>query len=668
MLNSDALSALNQLKQSIEDSKDYGKGIVRGTHNRFGFVNLEDGREAFLNPDEMQKVLPGDTVKVLVTENERKKLDAKLEKLFSSEFKTFVGRYIIKGKNHFVQADHPQATRWFFVPPKERKKYQDGDYVNCQVTRHPFRDGKAQVKIVSLIGKPKDNGIERSVIIEKFQLRNTFEEAIDEDIAVISQLSLDNIASNYRDLRDKSFVTIDAASTKDMDDALYIETTKDSENSGWIVYVAIANPGLYVSKDSRLDKEAFARGSSAYLLGGSLPMFPTQLSHDIFSLVPDEDRPALICQMTVSETGEISEYDFYNAIIKSHHKLSYQQASDTVQNDQNNDSDQTESTQKILDESTKQLLCDLYAFSNSRLSYRQKHAVVQQDNTDYVYLLDKSGHIESVDVKQSTLAHRIVEEAMLATNCSAGEFLAKHAEHCQPLFTTHTGFKTERLHEIEQLVKKDFPDVSYDKITDLDGYIAFIQTLAAKTETEEDSALIPSLRRLLRPAELTTVAGPHFGLGFSHYAMVTSPIRRYQDLTNHRAIQKVIDHLQNETSSDKNSSAIDEKDLQNNISHIRQASRQLDQWLLCEYLQKHLKETFTAKVAAVSNQGLAVRLVENGAESFIRMKNTKEKPAKYDSIRMTLTYDGETYRVDQEFPVTLIHVDRANRQFTLKKN
>ncbi|MGH1469809.1 MAG: VacB/RNase II family 3'-5' exoribonuclease [Cellvibrionaceae bacterium] len=652
MLNSDALSALGQLKQSIEDSKDYGEGIVRGTNNRFGFVNLDDGREAFLNPDEMQQVLPGDRVKVLVTENDRKKLDAKLEKLISSSLKECVGRYVIKGKNHFVQADHPQLSRWLFVPPKERKKYQDGDYVNCKVSRHPFGDGKAQVSIIQLIGKPSDAGIERSVIIGKFKLPTEVSDEVKKQVAEITDLGQEENTKNYIDLREKNFVTIDAASTKDMDDALYAEINEDQK--GWALFVAIADPSVYIDENSPLDKNAENKASSAYLLGGTLSMFPTELSHDIFSLVSGKDRPALVCKMQITIDGSISSFEFFNAIIQSKHKLSYLQVSEILNDKQENE----------LDSDSVERLHTLNTIAASRKRYRDQHSIIQQDNIDYSYQLDKQGHIESIEIRTPTNAHHIVEEAMLATNCCAGEFLSDNSEKVNPLFTTHAGFRPERLNEIKQLLKKDFPEISYDDLAELNGYIGLIKTLKG---SDEGQSLVPTLRRLLRPAELTSENNPHFGLGFKHYAMVTSPIRRYQDLTNHRIIKSIINsqnpHSNNESTQKKMD--VNPKKLQDKIALIRQASRQLEQWLLCEYLNNHKNSEFTAKIAAISNQGLAVRLKENGAESFIPMKNTKSKPAKYDSIRMTLTYEGETYRVDQELTVKLSQIDLANRKISL---
>ena len=147
MLNNSALQQLAQLKTNLVASKDIAQGIVRSTTKRFGFVCLDDGREAFLDPEQMLRVLPDDRVEVEITTNSKEQLEAKLEKLISSSFTEFVGRYVNKGNNFFVEPDAYNFNRWLFVPPQDRKGLNVDDLVRCTVARHPFNDGKAQVKI-----------------------------------------------------------------------------------------------------------------------------------------------------------------------------------------------------------------------------------------------------------------------------------------------------------------------------------------------------------------------------------------------------------------------------------------------------------------------------------------------------------------------------------------
>ncbi|MEO0443372.1 MAG: hypothetical protein AAFZ92_06475, partial [Pseudomonadota bacterium] len=153
MLSKDALSQLSSLKKEIRASKDVAQGTVRGTSGRFGFVSLEDGREAFLNPEQMDRVFHGDRVEVNITQNDKQQLEAKIEKLLFSPLKQLAGRYCIKGKGYFIVYEQQQHSRWIFVPPKLRANAKDGDYVTARITQHPFdKEGKAQAKVTGTIG------------------------------------------------------------------------------------------------------------------------------------------------------------------------------------------------------------------------------------------------------------------------------------------------------------------------------------------------------------------------------------------------------------------------------------------------------------------------------------------------------------------------------------
>lgn len=647
MLNSDALQQLSKLKQNIQASKEYAEGLVRGTANRFGFVVLDDGREAFLPPDEMQQVLPGDRVKVSLTENDKKKHEAKLEKLISSELKEFVGNYVVKGNNHFVSADHPQLSRWLFVPPKERKNMKNGDLVRCSIARHPFGDGKAQVKILARIGRPEDIGIERLYMIHKHSLPSEWSAEALQQVQDIKAQAAKLSSENREDLTALPFVTIDSESTLDMDDALYAELREDGS---WQLYTAIADPSSLIPVDSPLDVAARERASSVYFPGASLSMLPSELSQDGFSLLAGANRPALVCKQHISQDGEIIDFSFIHATIASQHKLSYSQVADLLEN----------GNSEAVPEQCRDLLSQLYALAQARRDYRSKNHLTQADNWDYIYRLNKQQKIERIERRQPTLAHQVVEEAMLATNCCAGAFLAQAvAEQSDVggLFASHAGFRDERRAEIEQLLKKDKPELADRNLQNLEDFRHVIQHLQ---QDEADSVLLATLKRRLQPAAVSATVEPHFGLGIESYATITSPIRRYQDLHNHRVIKALLSQASNAGSSVELA-----EQLQQQLQRNRQACRQTEHWLLCQFLAGQKGQEFEATVVAVASQGILVRLVESGAEGFIPLRGTKQEPAKYDSLRMTLNHQGETYHLEQKLTVTLDKVDLTEKQLQL---
>ncbi len=638
MLKNDALNQLAQLKQSIRAAKELVQGRVRGTNGRFGFVVLDDGREAFLPPEAMQRVLPGDRVEVSLNETQPGKLEAELEKLISTELREFVGQYVVRGQGHFVQPDMPQFNRWIFLPPKNRGQAKDGDYLRCKISRHPFdSEGKAQARVLERIGSLADAGIEHSYIRAKFELPFHWTEATQQE-ARAAEEGLAELATGREDLTDLPFVTIDAPTTRDMDDALYAEVNEE----GWTLYTAIADPTSLIAEGSALDLAAQTRANTVYLPGEALTMLPENLSHRTFSLVENEIRPALVCRMEVGKEGTIHQYQFSEALIRSHQKLSYEGVAA-----------QTQGLPSEVKAELTELVSTLYQLAQARQTYRGEHALLMEDRADYDLVLNAQRKIETIEKRERNNGHLIVEEAMLATNCCAGELLAQSGGG---LLSSHGGFREERLADAKTLIGESVPTLADTEITSLEGYRAVIRAL------HQDPALalnLGALKRMLRPSELTGEDKPHLGLGLEHYATVTSPIRRYNDYHNHRVLKAI-------SRGEKSPAFAPEltEKLQAQIFKGRQACRQMEQWLVCQYMQDKLGQTFEGKVALVNSQGIGVRLDENGVDGFVLMRTKQTKP-EFDQVRLKLTLDGQSYQPDQPVTVKITGIDLDRRRIEM---
>ena len=638
MLKNDALNQLAQLKQNIRASKEFAQGVVRGTNGRFGFVVLDDGREAFLPPDTMQRVFPGDRVEVSLSEPDEGKLEAELEKLISTELKEVVGQYVVRGQGHFVQPDMPQFNRWIFLPPKNRGQAKDGDYLRCKISRHPFScDGKAQARVLERIGSKDDIGIEHRYTVAKFDLPHTWSDA-EQAEADAAAAELANLAGEREDMTALPFVTIDAPTTRDMDDALYAEQDGD----GWTLYAAIADPTSLITEGSLLDRAAKARVNTVYLPGEALTMLPKTLSHQTFSLQEGETRPALVCRITMAGDGSISGYTFVEALICSQQKLSYEGVAA-----------HTQGADSEIKPELKTHIDTLFQLAQARNTYRREHALLMEDRADYDLVLNEQRKIASIDKRERNNGHLIVEEAMLATNSCAGEQLA---ELGGGLISSHGGFRDERLEDVKTLVAEIAPAFAEQDLSQLDSYRQLIRTLQADPQQALDLGV---LKRMLRPGELTTEDKPHLGLGLAHYATVTSPIRRYNDYHNHRVLKAA-------AKGDKRPApAADEvEQLQVQIVKGRQACRQMEQWLVCQYMQDKVGQTFSGKVVLVNSQGIGVRLDDNGVDGFVLMRTKKAQPA-FDQTRLSITLDGQSYRPDQPVSVTISGIDLDRRRVDL---
>ncbi len=646
MLDPNALSQLTQLKQTIRTEKNLSEGTVRGSQGRFGFVVLDDGREAFLPPDEMARVLPGDRVEISVKEKEdnqgSKKIDAELDKLISSQTKKLVGQYIVRGKGHFVAVDMPQLNRWIFIPPKARGKAKAGDYLLCRLTRHPFEDGKGQAKVLEVLGNPEDANIEHKVVTQKHDLplRWNKEQCAQTDAIVSSELSQLSDYDKRAKLQDIPFITIDAETTRDMDDALYIE----SNDSGWRVSVAIADPTSSIAEHSALDRAALQRANTAYLPGKAITMLPDDLSHNTFSLVEAQDRPALVCQLQINSDGAIDSAEFEFAIVRSAHKLSYEKVAAFLQNDD----------KQAVAEDCQPLLSTLLECSSALNQYRSQHMLLMEDRDDYALELNERGHISDIKREERNLAQQIVEECMLATNRSAGDLFAQHPQ--SGIFSVHRGFREERMDSIEKVINEDFPELKDLDLRSADGYRELVQKLQ---QSEKNSTQLDAMRLMLQAGILTTEAAPHMGLGMDHYATITSPIRRYNDLYNHRALRAIIEQG---SITPPTQESLDS--LQKRVSSTRQSSRDLEQWLFCLFMEQHQNEEFEGRIFRVTSQGITVQIKAWGINGFVKLD---PKAFKFDADRMTLVNDEQGFCLNQTVHVKLAKVDMDKKRinFTL---
>jgi len=639
MFDKTTLSQLSTLKQAIHESKEYGNGTIASTSGRFGFVRLSDGRDAFLSPEKMQFVLPTDEVKVLLTTNDKGKIEATIEKITATTLTRFIGTYRVKGNAHFAVPDDSNINRWIFVPPKMRKGAQEGDKIVAKITQHPEKDGKAQAKIIERIGQEDISHFEYKYTAAKHGLTPWNKEGENEQVGTIADTFKKADFGERVDFTHIPFVTIDAQSTRDMDDAVAIERLDGKIQ----LRVAIADPATFIDAHSPVAKLAQRQAQTTYMLGGVIPMLPEQLAHDCFSLIANENRPALVCTIVLNDAGAVQFSGFEMGLIRSRHKLSYQQVSEFLEGDSND----------AVPSDTCDDLTALYDFAQTRSELRRSENLTTIDHLDYDIRLDDKGKIQEMRPRTRTKAHKIIEEAMLLTNICAGKLLA---EHNLGLHSVHSGFRTDRIGEVNALLKEEEVTQEAD-INSLNGHLELFNTLF---NNERLKPLIPALKRMTTPSQLMTEPGPHMGMGFTHYATVTSPIRRYADLYNHWALISIIKGGKPYTLNDNQVTRLKEK-----IDAGRQADRELYLWLVCQHIKTSLIGfEGRGKIRIVTQQGFGVRLIENGIDGFVAYDKSQEK--QFDAKRMTLTVNDTVYRIDDEVDVKVDSVDMKKRRIAFK--
>ncbi|MFT7288927.1 MAG: VacB/RNase II family 3'-5' exoribonuclease [Halieaceae bacterium] len=641
MLNHDALAQLRGLKDQIESEKEHAEGVLRGTAARYGFVKLDDGREVFVPPDEMLKGFHGDRVRVCVQPGKDKRLVAEIEGLVESALQEFTGRCVSKGKAMFVQPDLVDMQRWLFLPPQNRKGVADGDYLRCAVQRHPIRDGKPQARVIERIGAPGDAGIENRYTMARHGLQATWPE--DESAAVEQLLQTrDPLSDETRtDLSDLPFVSIDAARTLDIDDALYAEVTSE----GWILYVAIADPTAYIDAQSPLRELLRHRASSVYFHGAAVPMLPESIAQKRCALAEDELRPALICRLAVAEDGNVGDFSFCEGKVRSRAKLSYY------------------AVDRYLAGQDDSLICHatpleaLYQVSRALRTRRETMELVMEERTDYRWILNDQGHIDHVEPSEKLLSQRLVEECMVAANRCAARLLAEN-EASGP-FVVHDGFRGDKRKDREKFVSLYVAELKDADLDSLGGYRGLIKCL---NNSKHELPLRSMVNRLLTRARFSKRPGQHMGMSLALYTNCTSPLRRYLDFVVHLQIKAIL-HQQEPTGCDQ-----PELDaLNQRLQRLRRVSLEAERWLTLEYLQRLQQSSpgpWAARVVHLGNTGFTVRLEENGLEGYVDLRRS---PEKFSFEKWTATLHSRTrqFRVELPVQVTLVGADEESLHLPL---
>ncbi|MEX1214879.1 ribonuclease R family protein [Saccharospirillum sp.] len=636
MLDANALAQLQSLKSDIKSTTPEPlvmRGTVKGTGRSFGFVIAADATEYFLPPDAMAKVFPGDEVEFTIVETAEGKVNADLVKLVSSPLTAFMGRYVVRGKAQGVEPEVIGHAKWLFVPPKKTADAANGQWVKAKVTRHPWETGKAQAEVVDVIGSEEEPGTWHAIATEKHQLPRDFSadtlaaaEALDE--ALIEAASADRT-----DLRDIPFVTIDNASTKDMDDALYAEVTDD----GWLLRVAIADPAAWFNTDSPLETEARQRLTTTYLPGRPISMLPERLANELCSLVPNADRLALVFHIRVATDGSLSKLAITPSVIRSTAKLSYQQVSEWL------DGAEPIPAAHWHLETLKQCCHALF-------DWRKNNALIMQERPDYRVKVDEQLNVTGVVKEERNIANSLVEESMLAVNRIAAAWLAEDSA----LFMTHAGFRPDREEELKGLLREFATDVADTDGHDPEGF----KTILRAARAIEDFPLQNVLLKRLERGAWSTTAAPHFGLGFDQYTTVTSPIRKYTDLALHRLIHAKL------AGQPFTLPVGLTDDLNNRLGNSRKAANEVENRLRLEWLSKQPEQTWQATVVHINSGGIIAQLNDNGAAGFIDLRSQKKKLS-YDPLRMMMKGENQSFMLNQPLVVAIAKIEGDKLELSL---
>ena len=627
-------------------------GRVIAHPDGFGFlVPDEGGDDFFLHGKQMRTVLHGDKAVVRLTGIDRRgRKEGAIVSVVERANKTLVGRLFIESGVAFVVADNKRITQDILIPGDALGDAKHGQIVQIEITQQPTFKRQAIGRVIGVIGDHMAPGMEIEVAIHSHGLPHVFSaDALRESDALGSKVSPAD-KKDRLDLRAVPLVTIDGEDARDFDDAVYCEP---EDGGGWRLLVAIADVAHYVQKDSALDSDAYERATSVYFPGRVIPMLPEAISNGLCSLNPKVDRLTMVCDMRVTDEGKVTDYQFHEAVIRSHARLTYDVVAAAVV-------EQDEKARKRVKKVLPQLE-ELYRLYQAMKIARKKRGTINFETVETKIQFDDEQKIKGIHPVKRNDAHKIIEECMIAANVCAARYLAKHK--LPNLYRVHEAPEDDKIEDLRGFLddlglKLGAPG---RKITPRD-----YARLGEKITKRDDAYLIQTLMlRSMKQAAYKPENTGHFGLALKHYAHFTSPIRRYPDLLVHRGIKHILhQRKRRDYPYSQNAMVSLGEHCSNNERRADEATRDAEAALKCEYMLDKIGNTYTAHVTGVTSFGIFVQLDELFIEGLVHITNLPRDYYEYDPIHHRLRGEnrGLTFRLCDAVNVQLNKVDMDERR------
>jgi ribonuclease R len=572
---------------------------VIGHPDGYGFAKLDQGGDdLYLSEDEMRAVLHGDRVAVRASGFARNdKVAGQVVSIIQRGQHRVVGKLKAKDGIWFVVASERRINQDILIAQDKLNKAALDQIVVIEITKQPTPYEDPVGEVVEIVGNEDASDIELEIAIRKHNLPYVFSDAALKEAAAYGDHVKPIDTKDRIDLRETALVTIDGETAKDFDDAVFAQPL--ASGKGFRLVVAIADVSHYVKLKTALDADARERTTSVYFPRRVIPMLPEALSNELCSLRPNVDRLCVVCDMKVSATGDITSYEFYNAVMNSKARLTYTEVAARLP-----DLESAKPKAGSIDASLK----TLYALYKVFRDARKLRGALDFEGQEAVFTFNDDGSVQAIKPAIRNDAHKLIEEMMLAANVCAGQFLGKAK---QPLlYRVHDIPLPEKLAALrETLSLRGLTLGGGDQPEPRDYAIVIEQT----RDRIDAPALHMTLLRSLPQAIYTPKNAGHFGLAYEHYAHFTSPIRRYPDLLVHRGIKAVIQKKKYvEPDWDQLGETCSTNERRADI-----ASREVVQFLKAKFLESRLGEEFVGTISGVVPFGVFVTLDDTFADGLV---------------------------------------------------
>ncbi|EGQ2750825.1 ribonuclease R [Staphylococcus pseudintermedius] len=636
-------------------------GLVRGTlsQNKKGFAFLrpddQEMEDIFIPPTKINRAMDGDVVLVEVKKSRgdfrKGKFEGEVKAIESHSIKQVVGTFSEARHFGFVVPDDKRIMQDIFVPKGQELGAVEGHKVLVQITQYSDGTNSPEGQISAILGHKNDPGVDILSIIYQHGIEIEFPDDVLKEAENVPETILPDELKGRRDLRDELTITIDGADAKDLDDAIAV---KKLDNGNTELTVSIADVSYYVTEGSALDREAYDRATSVYLVDRVIPMIPHRLSNGICSLNPEVDRLAMSCRMEIDAQGQVVKHEIFESVIHSNARMTYDAVNRII-------TDKDAVTRAQYPEIVPML--DLaQTLSQQLIAMRKKRGEIDFDIKEAKVIVNEEGIPKEVVTRERGEGERLIESFMLIAN----ETVAEHFNQMEVpfIYRIHEQPKSERLRQFFDFITNFGIMV---KGTGEDIHPSTLQNIHEEIAGRpEDMVISTMMLRSMQQARYDADNLGHFGLAADYYTHFTSPIRRYPDLIVHRLVRKYLI----EKSMDGRAMHEWEEKLPQIAEHTSNrerraidAERDTDELKKAEFMIQHIGDEFEGVISSVANFGMFVEL-PNTIEGMVNMQNMSDDYYHFDERQMALIGErkAKVYRIGDVVKVKVIHVDVDERQ------
>jgi ribonuclease R len=630
-------------------------GTVSGHADGFGFVSRDDGeQDVYLSAREMRSVIDGDRVAIKIVGTDRRgRPEGQIVEVLERGIRETAGQFLRERGIGIVIPDNPRISHRILIPRGESGLAKPGQMVVAQILDYPTQLEQPTGRIVKVLGSPLQKGIATEIAIHANAIPTEWPAQVRELVRKFGKTVPTSAKKGRKDYRTTPLVTIDGADARDFDDAVYCEPAGD----GWKLIVAIADVAHYVEKDSPLDKEAIKRATSVYFPDRVVPMLPEVLSNGLCSLNPKVDRLCMVCEMRVNRNGKVSRATFSEGLMRSAARLTYSQVSDFLSGE----------SPRAVPGNVREAVTNLHSLYKAFAKIRGRRGAIELDIPQTRIRLKEDGTVADIHAVPRNDAHRLIEECMIAANVQAAKFLRRHK--IPGLYRVHARPDPDRFDELRQYLVSLGLKVPHPDHVEPRQFNQLIRQVADRPDSQ---AISMAMLRSLMHAEYSPKNIGHFGLALDAYAHFTSPIRRYPDLLVHRAIRHIV------RGGKPRASGYDRQAMERLgaicSAHERRAedaTREVEAWLKCQFMNDKIGEEFTGVVTGVTNFGLFVQIPESMVDGLVHVTSLANDYYHFEPGSQSLVGErsGRRYALGDALRVVVSRVDLDTKRidFQLSK-